>query len=121
MSAASPPTSTHPPASSERRAAWWWLASTPVFFVAAFVVGEGLAAWLGLEEGAVATFSWRELLVLVVSLAVFAVPAVGAAVVAHRAPHGDVWARVPAWVLGALVAFFLVTNMVGWFVGPAPD
>ncbi len=120
MSIASPPTSTHPDASHARRAAWWWLASTPLFFLAAFAVGEGLAAWLGMEEGAVSAFSWQELVVLVVAVAVLAVPAVGAAVVARHA-QGDRVARAPAWILALLVAFFLVTNIVGWFVGPAPD
>ena len=120
MSLASHPTDTHARFSRERRAAWLWLASTPVFFLAAFAVGEGLAAWLGLEEGAVSAFSWEELVVLVVAIAVFAVPAVGAALVARHAT-GDLWAQVPAWILGLLVAGFLVTNVVGWFVGPAPD
>jgi mannose/fructose/N-acetylgalactosamine-specific phosphotransferase system component IIC len=120
MSIASPPTSTHPSGSHERRSAWLWLASTPVFFFAAFAVGEGLASWLGIEEGAVSTFSWQELVVLVVAMAVVAVPAVGAAVVARHA-KGDLLARAPAWVLGLLVAGFLVANVVGWFVGPAAD
>ncbi len=120
MSVASPPTSTQPAASHERRAAWLWLASTPLFFFAAFAVGEALGAWLGIEEGAVSEFSWQELVVLVVAMAVFAVPAVAAAVVARRA-KGDLLAQAPAWILGLLVAVFLVTNVVGWFVGPAPD
>jgi fatty acid desaturase len=97
---------------AERRSAWLWLLSTPLFFAVAFAVGEGLAALLGLEEGAVATFTWRELVVLVVAIAVLAVPAVGAVLVARRAPHDRV-AQLPAWLLVALVGTFLVTNLVG--------
>ncbi|NNU28467.1 hypothetical protein [Isoptericola sediminis] len=103
-----------------RRRAWLWFASAPVFFVVAFAAGEGLSALLGLVEGDVSRFTWRELLVLVVALSVVAVPAVGARVVARRA-HGDVLTRLPGWILVALVLFFLVANLVGFLVPPAPD
>lgn len=120
MAFMSSPTRHRPVVPSARRRAWLWLASTPLFFIGAFAVGEGLAALLGLPEGGVATFNWRELLVLVVALAILAVPAVGALAVARQA-RGDVLAQLPGWVLAALVLFFLVINLIGFFVEPAPD
>ena len=119
MAMLSPSTPHLPHSTSARRHAWWWLVSTPVFFLLAFAAGEGLAAWLGLPEGEVATFSWRELLVLVVALAIFAIPAAGA-LVAARHSGGDRWAQLPGWILLALVAYFLVMNLVGFFVPPSP-
>ncbi len=120
MQTVSSPTPQQRTAHPARRHAWLWLASTPLFFVAAFAAGEGLAALLGLPEGDVSTFTWRELLVLVVALSILAVPAVGALAAARHA-RGDVLTQIPAWVLVAVVLFFLVTNLVGFFIAPAPD
>jgi hypothetical protein len=55
--------------------AWWSLLLFPVSFVVAFVVGEGIPAWLGYSQPALDSTPWWVITVAVVpALLIFAAP-----------------------------------------------
>lgn len=101
------------PARDVRRA-WWSLALFPVAFVAAFVVGEGLATLLGYESGSSETPAWYvPAVVAPVALLVFASPALLSswfALRAHRAGHPG--ALVPVIVAWGLAGGFALVNVL---------
>lgn len=98
------------------RAAWWSLALYPVAFVAAFVVGEGLATWIDGREPGPMTAA-EKLAAGLPAIAVFAIPGVCAVVFglrAHRRGRNEGWY---AALLGALVAIgFAGLNLVSFLL-----
>ena len=111
------PTRIENPARDVRRA-WWSLALFPVAFVAAFVVGEGLASLLGYESGSGETPPWYvPAVVAPFALLVFAAPALLSTwfgLRAHRAGHPGAW--VPVIVAWGLAGGFALMNVLGLVV-----
>lgn len=108
------------PARDVRRA-WWALALFAVSFVAAFVVGEGLAAAAGHPTGEDVPPGLAAVVGLSAS-AVFALPTLlvwfhGRRAVRAGAPDG----RVPVIVAASLSAAFLVLNFATWAVQLVAD
>jgi high-affinity Fe2+/Pb2+ permease len=98
------------------RFAWGCLLSAPLVILLSFVLGYGLAAVLGMEEGETAPVGAGVLLLLMVS-ALFAMPTVLAWRFANRArARGDDRGRVPALVLTAISAAFVGVNLIQWLV-----
>lgn len=96
------------------RFAWACLLSAPLVFVLSFVLGYGLAALLGIEDGEMASAGTGVLLILML-VALFAVPVVLAWRFANRArARGDDRGRVPALVLSVIAAVFVGVNLVQW-------
>ena len=99
------------------RLSWACLLAAPLAFVAAVVAGSGIATAFDVEEGGVAP-PGVAVLVLVVSLVLFAVPTGLAWRFANRAhAKGDDRGRVPAIVLTVLVGAFLAQNVLSWVAG----
>jgi hypothetical protein len=94
------------------RFAWVCLAAAPVAFILAFVVGEGIATAMSVEEGTTPPV-WVAVLVLLAAVAVFAVPVALAWRFANRArSRGDDRGRVPAIVLSVLALVFVGVNVL---------
>ena len=114
---AATPVPQHPVVHRDQRdvvLAWACLGASPVFFVLAFVTGEGLGSALDADTGAAPPFG-AGVLVVGAALAVFTLPAVLAWWFAHRAKvRGDTRGRVPAIVLTVLVAAFAAQNLLAW-------
>lgn len=99
------------------RSAWVCLAASPLAFVLAFVVGEGISSALGHQGDRVAPW-WIATVTLVVSVAVFCVPAVLATRFWRRAAaRGDTRAMVPAVILITVSTAFLGLNLAAYLVG----
>lgn len=114
MNAITPPvvTTSAPRDDRDVRCAWACVAGAPVAFVLAFVAGEVIAAALGVEEGATPSV-WIAVLVLLVAIAVFALPAVLAWWFAHRArSRGDDRGKLPAIVTTVLAVAFVGVNLL---------
>jgi len=102
------------------KAVWWSLLLYPFSFVAAFVVGDGLASLLGhpVGEGTGDLPLWVVLAAGVPALLVFAVPAFVAVHFGRRAvAEGHPNAAVPMWLAVALAALFTLQNLVAYLVG----
>ena len=98
------------------RFAWACLLSAPVVFILTFVLGYGLAALLGVEDGEMASAGAGILLLLMVT-ALFAVPTLLAWRFANRArARGDDRGRVPALVLTVIAAAFVGVNLLQWVI-----
>ena len=97
------------------RRAWWSLALFLPSFVAAFVVGEGLATAFGYPAGAEDVPAWVALVAGLSACAVFAAPVLVAWALARRA-HGAPGARTPVVVAGAVAGFFLAQNLLAGLV-----
>ena len=114
---AATPVPQHPVVHRDQRdvvLAWACLVASPVFFVLAFVTGEGLGSALDADTGAAPPFGIG-VLVVGAALAVFALPAVLAWWFAHRAKvRGDTRGRVPAIVLTVLLGAFAAQNLLAW-------
>jgi hypothetical protein len=96
------------------RFAWACLFSAPVVFVLAFVLGYGLAALLGVDDGEMAS-AGAGILLLLMAAALFAVPTMLAWRFANRArARGDDRGRVPALVLTVIAATFVGVNLIQW-------
>ena len=94
------------------RFAWACLLGAPIAFVLAFVLGEGIATVMGVEEGATPAV-WVAVLVILLAVALFAVPTVLVWRFANRARAlGDNRARVPAIVLTVLAVAFVGVNLL---------
>ena len=114
MNATTHPVAPIPASRDDRdvRFAWACLLSAPVAFVLAFVVGEGIASVMSVEEGATPSV-WVAALVLLLAVALFAVPTVLAWWFANRArARGDDRGRVPAIVLTVLAVAFVGVNLL---------
>lgn len=98
------------------RLAWLSLLLFPLSFVAAFLVGEGLAGLLGVTEYPVAPPPvWAALAVGVPAILVFSVPAAFAALLAWRAQRwGTPWPWTPAIVAGVVVVGFCGQNLLSY-------
>lgn len=111
------PTRIEDPARDVRRA-WWSLALFPVAFVAAFVVGEGLASLLGYESGSGDAPPWYvPAVVAPFALLVFATPALLSTwfgVRAQRAGHPS--ALAPVIVAWGLAGGFALLNVLALVV-----
>lgn len=119
MNATASPVVPNPTGRDDRdvRFAWACLLSAPVVFILSFVLGYGLAALLGVEDGEMASAGAGILLLLMVT-ALFAVPTLLAWRFANRArAQGDDRGRVPALVLTVLAAAFVGVNLVQWVIG----
>lgn len=114
MNAITPPVA---PTSAPRdnrdvRLAWACVVGAPVAFVLAFVAGEGIASAMSVEDGATPS-ALVAVLVLLVAIAVFALPAVLAWWFANRArARGDDRGRVPAIVTTVLAVAFVGVNLL---------
>jgi high-affinity Fe2+/Pb2+ permease len=103
------------------RFAWACLLSAPLVLILSFVLGYGLAALLGIEDGEMASAGAGVLMILMVA-ALFAVPTVLAWRFANRArARGDDRGRVPALVLTGISAAFVGVNLVQWLLGLVLD
>ena len=105
----------HGPGQRALRQAWWSLLLFPVSFVLAFVVGEGIPAWLGYAEPSLDSTPWWVIAVAVVpAVVVFAAPLLVTAhfsreAVAEREPGG----RLPLVVAAMAVGGFVALNLLG--------
>lgn len=101
------------------RRAWLTLLLFPLSFVAAFVVGEGLATLFGYSSGSEESAPpWVMLGAGVPAVLVFAVPAGLAWFFVVRAGHEDVHrTRLPAYLATALAAAFLLMNLAAAVAG----
>lgn len=110
-------TATRPP--DDRTLAWWSLALLPVSFVAAFVVGEGLASLFGYRASSGSSPpAWVALGAAVPALLVFSVPAVLAVHFGRRALlSGDRRGRAPIVVAVVVTGLFVAQNLLGLLVG----
>ena len=103
------------------RLAWACFIASPVFFVLAFAVGEGMSGLLG-YEGIGPPPLGLGVLIVVAALVVFSIPAALAVWFARRAHvRGDDRAKVPAIVLVVMSAGFLAMNLFSWIVGLVLD
>ena len=94
------------------RFTWACLLSAPVALVLAFVVGGAIATAMSVEEGATPPV-WVAVLVLLVAVALFAVPTALAWRFANRArSRGDDRGRVPAIVLTVIAVAFVGVNLL---------
>ncbi|KQX65699.1 hypothetical protein [Angustibacter sp. Root456] len=106
-----PPAPTYSPeADRAYRRAWWSLALYPVSFVAAFVIGEGLASVLGGDSGSLVW--WEALLAAAPAILVFVLPGVLAVHFGRRAVRlGRADGRTPA-IIGAVIGLgFVALNL----------
>lgn len=116
MNAMDSPVVPTPAERDDRDVRWAWacLFSAPLFLVLSFVLGYGLAALLGIEDGEMASAGTGVLLILAL-VALFAVPVVLAWRFANRARvRGDDRGRVPALVLTVIAAVFVGVNLIQW-------
>lgn len=114
MNATTHPVDPTPASRDDRdvRFTWACLWSAPVAFVLAFVVGEGIASVMSVEEGTTPPV-WVAALVLMLAMALFAAPTVLAWRFANRArARGDDRGRVPAIVLTVIAVAFVGVNLL---------
>lgn len=98
------------PADRAYRRAWWSLALYPVSFVAAFVVGEGLASAFGGDTGSLAW--WQVLLAATAAIVVFVLPGVLAVHFGRSAVRrGRADGRNPALVGAVIGLGFVAMNL----------
>ncbi len=96
------------------RRAWLSLLGIPIAYFGAFLIGEPLASWAGLEEGSRAPV-WLAVAMMAMILALFGV-AVGVSLrLCTRArslgvPH----AMVPAWIVSAAAVLTVLQGAVGY-------
>jgi hypothetical protein len=96
------------------RRAWWSLLLFVVSFVAAVVVGEGLAAAYGYPSGDEDVPAWVLLGAGLPACAVFALPVLVTWLFARRAARaGDAGGRGPLLVAAGIVGLFLAQNLLG--------
>lgn len=95
------------------RRAWWSLLLFAVSFVAAMVVGEGLASLGGSSQPSLAdTAWWLVLLAFAAAIVVFASPLLLVARFSRAAERaGEPDARTPLLVSGIVVAGFVLLNL----------
>ncbi|PKQ14723.1 MAG: hypothetical protein CVT68_10385 [Actinobacteria bacterium HGW-Actinobacteria-8] len=99
--------------SREVRRAWWSLILVPVGFVAAFVVGEGIPAWMGHDSAIATPPLWVMALAFVAALVVFALPLLVTLVLSRRAATAnEPGAWTPLIVSASIVGSFVVINLV---------
>jgi len=100
-------------ASLEVRRAWWSLVLMPVGLVAAFVVGEGIPAWMGHDSAVAGPPWWVIALAFVGALAVFALPLLVTSVYSRRAASArEPGAWMPLIVGASIVGGFAAINLV---------
>ena len=112
------PVDVTPDVVKDLRRAWLALLLYPLSFVAAFAVGEGLAALMGYPPGGSESPPWFvPLLAGVPALVVFVLPGLLSLKYGRHAAHaGADSAMVPA-VLGILVGFgFVALNLLAFLV-----
>ncbi len=98
------------------RLAWACLLAAPVAFVLAFVVGEGIATVMSVEEGSTPPVGVA-VLVLLMAVALFGVPTALVWRFANRArARGDDRGRVPAIVLTVIAVGFVGLNLLSWLL-----
>lgn len=98
------------PADRAYHRAWWSLALYPVSFVAAFVIGEGLASALETDSGGLVW--WKALLAATPAIVVFVLPGVLAVLFGRSAMRqGRADGRNPA-IIGAVIGLgFVALNV----------
>ncbi len=98
--------------SREVRRAWWSLILLPVGFVAAFVVGEGIPAWMGHDSAIASPPWWVIALAFIAALVVFASPLLVTRVFSRRAAAANErGAWIPLIVSASLVGAFALINL----------
>lgn len=113
MSATLHPAGFHRHAMPDLHRAWWSFALYPVAIVAAFIVGEGIPAWLGYDVAVTEAPWWVMALALVGAVLVVALPLLVTGHYARRADrHGEVGAMVPLAVGTVLLGGFVLVNLV---------
>jgi hypothetical protein len=100
--------------SRDTRRSWISLALFPLAFVAAFVVGEGLASLLGYPVGEPPDAPWWVVVVAgLPALAIFSLPALLALHFGRRAlRQGDQRARAPMTIGVVVAVMFVGVNLV---------
>ena len=100
----------------DRRRAWLSMLLYPVSFVAAFVVGEGLAGLMGYPAGGEGTAPWYVGVVAgVPAIVVFVLPGVLSTWFGRRAARGgDPSGMVPAFVALAIGLSFVAVNVLSF-------
>lgn len=113
MNATAKPSEVRRSVSREVRRAWCSLALVPIAFVAAFVVGEGIPAWLG-HDAAIARPPFGVIaLAFFAALAVLALPLLVTGLFSRRAAAANSpgsW--MPLVVSASIVGGFALINMV---------
>lgn len=96
------------------RQAWWSLLLFPLSFVAAFVVGEGIPAWLGYPEPSLdSTPAWVITLAVASALVVFASPFLVTAHFSREAvAQGEPQGRLPLIIAAVAVGGFVAMNLL---------
>ena len=98
--------------SREVRRAWWSLMLVPIAFVAAFVVGEGIPAWMGHDSAIASPPWWVIALAFIAALVVFALPLLVTRVFSRRAAAAnEPGAWLPLIVSGSIVGAFALINL----------
>src|SRR5680860_1667795 len=98
--------------SRETRRAWWSLILMPVGFVAAFVVGEGIPAWMGYDSAITSPPWWVIALAFIAALVVFASPLLVTRRFSRRAAAAnESGAWEPLIVSASLVGAFVLINL----------
>ena len=96
----------------EVRRAWWSLILLPVGFVAAFVVGEGIPAWMGHDSAIARPPLWVMALAFIAALIVIALPLLVTRVFSRRAAAAnEPGAWLPLMVSGSIVGAFALINL----------
>ena len=96
------------------RLAWASLAGLPVAVILAFVIGEGVASWAGVTDGATASPGTAGL-VLTLAAMLLAAPTALAWRFARRAmARGDRRGRLPALITTVLAVGFVAMNLLSW-------
>lgn len=107
---------THPdgsPGDAAMRRAWWSLALFPVALVAAFVIGEGLFAWL--DDGVGDAAIWVIAVSALPALLVFVLPGLLTYRLGRHAEQlGRSDGMKPAIIAGTLVGAFVGINLLSF-------
>lgn len=113
MDATVTPIEANPSGSRDTRWAWWSLALMPLAFVAAFVVGEGIPAWLGYDVAAAGPPWWVIAIALLSALVALAMPMLVTGLLSRRAAAArEPGAWIPLIVNASIVAGFALVNVV---------
>jgi len=103
------------PGDAAMRRAWWSLALFPISFVAAFVIGEGLFAWL--DDGVGDAPIWVIIVSAVPALVAFALPGLLTHRLGRRAERlGRSDGMKPAILAAGVIAAFVGINLVSGIV-----
>ena len=104
----------HAPGHRALHQAWWSLLLFPLSFVMAFVVGEGIPAWIGYPEPSLDSTPWWVVTMAVVpALLVFAAPLLVTSHFTRKAvAEGEREGRLPLIIAAVAVSGFVAMNLL---------